>query len=108
MWRVQWLNPVPSGAPVFETVEAVEISKDEYLEIREKLDDGFEIVVPEEIPEEEIPQDEPIEVPSVEKVMTPEEMRRKITHLETVIAEQAVTNNLLMECLLEMSEIVYG
>ena len=108
VWRVQWLNPVPSGAPVFETVEAVEISKDEYLEIREKLDDGFEIVVPEEIPEEEIPQDEPIEVPSVEKVMTPEEMRRKITHLETVIAEQAVTNNLLMECLLEMSEIVYG
>ena len=105
VWRVQWLNPVPADAPTFETVEAVEITEEEYLEIRKQLDDGFE-VVPEEIPEEEIPEDTPIEVPSVE-VMTPEEMRRKIVHLEAALAEQAKTNDILTECLLEMSAVIY-
>lgn len=106
VWRVQWLNPVPAGAPIFETVEAVEISEEEYLEIRKKLDDGFEVVVPEEIPpEEEILEDPAIEVPNV--VMTPEEMRRKIVHLEAALAEQAKTNEVLTECLLEMSALIY-
>ena len=106
VWRVQWLNPVPVGAPTFETVEAVEISEEEYLEIRKQLDDGFEVVVPEEIPEEEIPEDTTTEVPSIE-VMTPEEMRRKIVHLEAALAEQAKTNEVLTECLLEMSALIY-
>jgi hypothetical protein len=106
VWRVQWLNPVPKGAPTFETVEAVEISEEEYLEIRKQLDDGFEVVVPEEIPEPEIPEDTPIEVPSIE-VMTPEAMRRKIINLEAALAEQAKTNDVLTECLLEMSAIIY-
>lgn len=106
VWRVRWLNPVPADAPTFETVEAVEISEEEYIEIRKQLDDGFEIVVPEEIPEEEIPEDTTTETPSVE-VMTPEEMRRKIVYLETALAEQAKTNDILTECLLEMSTVIY-
>lgn len=106
VWRVQWLNPVPAGAPIFETVEAVEISEEEYLDVRKQLDEGFEVVVPEEIPEEEIPEDTIIEVPTVE-VMTPEEMRRKIVHLEAALAEQAKTNDILTECLLEMSAVIY-
>lgn len=106
VWRVQWLNPVPAGAPTFETVEAVEISEEEYLEIRKQLDDGFEVVVPEEIPEEEIPEDTTIEAPRVE-VMTPEEMRRKIVYLEAALTEQAKTNDILTECLLEMSALIY-
>ena len=106
VWRVQWLNPVPADAPTFETVEAVEITEEEYLEIRKQLDDGFEVVVPEEIPEEEIPEDTTIEAPSVE-VMTPEEMRRKIVYLEAALAEQAKTNEVLTECLLEMSALIY-
>ena len=107
VWRVQWLNPVPADAPTFETVEAVEISEEEYLEIRKQLDDGFEVVVPEEIPEEEIPEDTTIEAPSVE-VMTPEEMRRKIVYHESALVEQAKTNDVLTECLLEISEVIYG
>lgn len=106
VWRVQWLNPVPADAPTFETVEAVEISEEEYLEIRKQLDDGFEVVVPEEIPPEEVPEDTTIEAPSVE-VMTPEEMRRKIVHLEAALAEQAKTNDILTECLLEISAVIY-
>ena len=106
VWRVQWLNPVPAGAPTFETVEAVEITEEEYLEIRKQLDDGFEVVVPEEIPEEEIPEDTTPETPSIE-VMTPEEMRRKIVYLEAALAEQAKTNDILTECLLEMSTVIY-
>ena len=106
VWRVQWLNPVPAGAPTFETVEAVEILEEEYLEIRKQLDDGFEVVVPEEIPEEEIPEDTTPETPSID-VMTPEEMRRKIVYLEAALAEQAKTNDILTECLLEMSTVIY-
>lgn len=106
VWRVQWLNPVPADAPTFETVEAVEISEEEYLEIRKQLDDGFEVVVPEEIPEEEIPEDTTTETPSIE-VMTPEEMRRKIIYLEAALEEQAKTNDILTECLLEMSTVIY-
>lgn len=107
VWRVQWLNPVPAGAPTFEMVEAVEITEEEYLEIRKQLDDGFEVVVPEETPpEEEIPEDTTPEVPSVE-IMTPEEMRRKIVQLEADLAEQAKTNDILTECILEMSTVIY-
>ena len=47
--------------------------------------------------------------------MSVEEMRRKITMLETALEEQKIINGEQMErndflegCLLEMSEIVYG
>lgn len=48
VWRVPWLNPVPAGAGEYETVEAVEITEEEYITIRQQLDDGFEVVEPEE------------------------------------------------------------
>ena len=100
VWRVQWLNPVPADAPVFETVDAVEISEEEYLDLRSQLDSGLTPVEPEPEPEPEYP--DPVEPePEPEVVMTPEEMRRRIVELTE-------HNQMLEECLLEMSEVVYG
>jgi hypothetical protein len=100
VWRVQWLNPVPADAPIFETIDAVEISEEEYLDLRSQLDSGLTPVEPEPEPEPEYP--DPVEPePEPEVVMTPEEMRRRIVELTE-------HNQMLEECLLEMSEVVYG
>lgn len=100
VWRVQWLNPVPVDAPIFETVDAVEISEEEYLDLRSQLDSGLTPVEPE--PEPEPSEPDPVEPePEPEVVMTPEEMRRRIVELTE-------HNQMLEECLLEMSEVVYG
>lgn len=108
IWRVGWLNPAPTEAGTFETVEAVEITEEEYLTIRQQLDEGEEIPddpepVPEEPTEEE---DNPDEEPQ-ETVMSVAEMRRRIASLEEQLQEQAERNDFLEGCLLEMSEIVY-
>ena len=107
IWHVVWLNPVPVGAGQYETVEAVEITEEEYIDIRKQLDAGFEVIEP-EIPENLATPDNYCNMVFVEPVMTPEEMRFKITILESALEEQKKTNNLLMECLLEISEIVYN
>ena len=108
VWHTNWLNPVPTGAGVFETVEAVEITEEEYTAIRQQLDDGEEIPddpepVPDEPPEEEDDTDEEPQEP----VMSVAEMRRRIASLEEQLQEQAERNDFLEGCLLEMSEIVY-
>ena len=48
VWRVNWLVPIGEEAGVYETVEAAEITEEEYLSLRAQLDEGTEVVVPEE------------------------------------------------------------
>lgn len=110
IWRVPWLNPVDEEVGTYETVDAVEITEEEYLSIREALDEGTEVPVPE--PEE--PDTDENEGNTEEKETTPEEtvmsvaeMRRKIVELEEALKEQTERNDFLEGCLLEMSEIVY-
>lgn len=115
VWKVDWLIPADAKAGEYPSIEAVEITKEEYDELRAQLDAGLNPEVPEEEPEIPSDTDEPgDEVPS-ESVMSVEEMRRKITMLETALEEQKIINGEQMErndflegCLLEMSEIVYG
>lgn len=106
VWRTPWLNPVPEGIGEFETVEAVEISEEEYSEIKAQLDAGEEVPEPEpEHPEEPDAGDE--ETPSTETVMSPEEMRRKLAEQQVQLQEQADRLEFLEGCLMEMSEVVY-
>lgn len=116
IYRVQWLNPLPPGAPVMEIVEAVEIEATEYAELREQLDLGesVEYTEPEE-PGGEEPEPEPVEEYSADTVLTPSVMRRilieqneTIRAQEEMIQEQSARMEMLEECLLEMSEIVYA
>lgn len=108
VWRVAWLNPVDGEAGTYETVEAVEISQDEYLSIREALDEGTEVVEPDPVePEPDDTGNEEKPTEPEETVMSVAEMRRKIVDLETALQEQTERNDFLEGCLLEMSEIVY-
>jgi len=108
VWRVAWLNPVDEAAGTYETVEAVEITHDEYLSIRAMLDEGTEVVEPDPVepePDDTEQEEEPTE--PEETVMSVAEMRRKIVDLEAALQEQTERNDFLEGCLLEMSEIVY-
>lgn len=74
-----------------------ETDAEEYARIREELDAGE---VPEEDGDEEGESEDP--------VLTPDEMRRIIIEQEKRLEEQAERMEFLEDCLLEMSEVVYG
>lgn len=98
-YHVGWLLKVPVGTAVqYEEADASVIDLAEYDELYEQLVDGEP--VPEPTPEPE-PTPSPEPEPEPEHKMTVQEMREKI-------AEQDETISMLTECLLEMSEIVYG
>jgi len=102
VWRVQWLNPAPLEAGTYETVEAAIIGKQEYLDLRAVLDDGEVVPVPEPIVPEPEPEPEPDpEQPEEEKPLTVQQMREKLV-------EQDATIQMLTDCILEMSEVVYS
>ena len=91
---------MPDGAPAYETAKIVVIDETEYDEIRALLDDGEEVPVDPAPPEPEpVGPDDPVEPD--ERPMTVAEMREKIT-------EQQGSIDMLIECVLEMSEIIYG
>lgn len=95
-----WLKAIPDGAVSVNSAEIVLIGATEYDELYELLSDGEEVPVPDE---PEPPTHEPEPDPDVEpeRPMTVQEMREKI-------AEQESQIEMLTDCLLEMSEIVYG
>ena len=100
-FHAEWLYDIPEVATyTFPTAEIVLIDADEYNDIYEELLDGEPIPIPEPEPEPE-PQPEPDPEVEPEPRMTVQEMREKIAEQEEQIA-------ILTECLLEMSEIVYG
>ncbi len=99
-FHAEWLAAVPAeSGVVFPTAEVVLIDADEYNDIYEELSDGEPIPIPEPEPEPTPPEPEP--EPEEQPRMTVQEMREKITEQEDQIA-------MLTECLLEMSEIIYG
>lgn len=102
IYRVQWLNPAPAEAGTYEVVEAAIIDRQEYLDLRAVLDDGETVPVPEPvIPEPEQEPEPDLEEPEVKRPMTVQEMRERIKSQDEQIM-------LLTECILEMSEIIYG
>ena len=74
---------------IFVTV--TEITKEEYIEIREELDAGGEIIDPDG-------KDTEPDTPG----------KTRLAQLEEQVATLQEVNDMLTECLLEMSEIVYG
>lgn len=71
-------------------VTVAEITEEEYTVIREELDAGTVIDEPDD--------DDP----------APDKPKTRLRLLEDQVAELSETNAMLLECLLEMSEIVYG
>ncbi len=75
----------------YATATYEEITQEEYEELRAEIDAG------EEIPNPDEPDPEPEEGP-----------KTRLQALEEQVAELSQTNWMLIECLLEMSEVVYG
>lgn len=100
-FHAEWLAAVPAeSGVVFPTAELVLIGQAEYDDLYEELIDGEPLPVPDPEPEP-APAPEPEPEPESSARMTVQEMREKIAEQEDQIA-------MLTECLLEMSEIIYG
>ena len=102
IWHVEGLADIPAGSD-YQTVEAVEITEEEYNTLREQLAAGDVV----EDPEEEQPPDQG-ETEEPEVVMTPTEMRLRINELTATVAALTEEKDMLMECVLEMSAVVYA
>lgn len=103
IWHLEDLAPIPEGSD-YETVEAVEITEEEYTALRKELDAGN--VVEDEDPEADAPDQGETEEPEV--VMTPTEMRLRINELTTTVEALTAEKDMLTECVLELSAIVYA
>lgn len=102
IWHLEGLLDPPAGRE-FKTVRAIEITEEEAEELREQLSGGDPVENPEE-PEPDEPEPEQPQ----ETVMTPTEMRQRITELTATVDDLTQRNEMLEECLLELSEIVYA
>lgn len=106
-YHVPWLHKVPAEYGEYETVEAVEITEDEYNALKEQLDTGKSVEdKPDEIEQEEQEPEAPSEE-ETEKVLSLAEMHRELAALRTSNKELAKQNEMLEECLFELSAIVY-
>lgn len=110
VYRVPWLNPPPEDAPTFEEANVVIIGRQEYEDLIAVLQDGEVVPEPDPDPIPEPPQEPEPEPDQEEKPreMTVQEMRQKIKEQQLLIEDQNEQLAMLTECLLEMSEVVYG
>lgn len=101
IWHVEGLAEIPAGSD-YQTVTMVEITEEEYDALRKQLEAGDVV----EDPEEEQPDEGTTEEPEV--VMTPTEMRLRINELTATVEALTTEKDMLMECVLEMSAVVYA
>ena len=102
IWHVEGLAEIPAGSE-YQTVVMVEITEEEYDTLREQLTAGDVIEDPEE---EQQPDEGETEEPEV--VMSPTEMRLRINELTATVEALTAEKDMLMECVLEMSAVIYA
>lgn len=102
IWHVEGLADIPVGSE-YQTVTMVEITEEEYDTLREQLTAGDVVEDPEE---EQQPDEGTTEEPEV--VMSPTEMRLRINELTATVEALTAEKDMLMECVLEMSAVVYA
>lgn len=102
IWHVEGLAEIPAGAE-YQTVVMVEITEEEYDALRKQLEAGDVVEDPEE---EQPPEEGETEEPEV--VMSPTEMRLRINELTATVEALTAEKDMLMECVLEMSEVIYA
>lgn len=99
IYYTSWLRPLPSEVTDIETVTVIIIEANEYNDLYEQLKEDETIPFVPPTPPEPTPEPTPEPVP-VETPMTIQQMRDKIT-------EQGQMIDMLTECLLEVSELIY-
>lgn len=103
IWHVDGLADIPAGSS-YQTVAMIEITEEEYDTIREQLDAGNIV----EDPDEEEQQPDPGTTEEPEVVMSPTEMRLRINELTATVEALTEEKDMLMECVLEMSAVIYA
>lgn len=99
-YTTEWLKPLPADAPQIEEAKVVVIDETEYNELYEQLKE--EEVIPYTPPtpsQEEKAETQDNVIP--EQPLTIQQMREKLK-------KQDETINMLVDCLLEVSEVVYN
>lgn len=99
VWQVQEWPAFPDGFSA-DVVSLMEITGEEYADLKTKLEENQGTIKPEE------PGQEPD--PPQEEVMGAVEMRLKIKELSTTVKDLTERNEFLEECLMEISEVVYA
>lgn len=105
VYRVGWLNPLQNGAPAYETCECVLINAQEYDDLKAVLEDGETVQEPTE--DAEAPEEGQGEVPE-EGQPEDEEKPLTVAQMREIISKQQEQIAMLTDCILEMSEVVYG
>lgn len=99
IWRVDWLNRLPADFPgSYESIEAVEITAEEYEELKEKLELGE--TVEDNTGSEDQPDTGETETPNetpTEEVMSATAMRLRIKELEGTVATLVEQNKVIVE-----------
>ena len=104
IYETAWLRTPPMGAPRFTSIEAVIIEKEEYEELKEKLLSTESIPVPniQEIIVEVAP-----EIKVEPQLLDSSTATQLLQELVKQYAELKKQNQLLEECVLEMSQELY-
>ena len=85
LYTAKWLCPLPEWA-VYEKVEAIIISEEEYLQLKEQLQVQEVVEIPETKSEIIINEEEIVEMPQ-ELPMSAVEMRKRIIELENLVKQ---------------------
>ena len=106
LYRAPWMADSTYIRSSIELVEAVEITEEEFRILYDQLNLGVEIESEENlnIPNNPLENDEE----SLATVLTASYLYEKIQSLETELAQQKQQNQLLEECILELSTELYN
>ncbi len=99
LYRDTWFAPVTSRLYAYTEAQIYSITEEEYTDLKEEIDEGNEPEQPDEPEEEEEQPEEEAAEPAT---------RTRLQVLEEQVAAMQEENAMLTECLLEMSELVYG
>lgn len=98
IWRVDWLNRIPQECNYrFESIEAVEITKEEYESLKKQLDLGETVPDTDETETPDGETDTPEENPPQEEVLSATALRLRVQELTETVADLAEQNKTLLE-----------
>jgi vacuolar-type H+-ATPase subunit I/STV1 len=107
VWHVDGWPDFPEGTSTAGMVALEEITEEEYETLKAQLEEWGKVDDPEEEDPDET-NEETEEEEQQERAMTPAEAAAKIKELTATVDELTSKNEMLEECLLDMSEIVYA
>ena len=105
IYITDWTLPTKKGSPIIDSIEAIIIEKEEYLDLLQKLQNAtpLEHTINEEVVIEEVQQpQEPVSIP-----LGQIELLQKLIALEEQNVKLLEQNIFIEDCILELSQELY-